>query len=162
MKTAIIYYSMTGNTDYVAKILSDKTGADLIKIEPKKEYPNKGLRKFIWGGKSAVMGETPALEPYEFDGGTYDYIIFGTPVWASSFAPPIRTFIKENKETLSGKKFAVFLCYMGGGADKAVEKLEKYLEIDSFEAQLILIEPKENETEENKEKIEEFCKKISG
>lgn len=162
MKTAIVYYSMTGNTDYVAKKISDKIGADLIKIEPKKEYPNKGLRKFIWGGKSAVMGETPALEPYEFDGEKYDFIIFGTPVWASSFAPPIRTFIKENKEKLDGKKFAVFLCYMGGGAEKALEKLEKYLKIDRFEAQLILIEPKENETEENKGKMEEFCKKIHG
>ena len=159
-RIAIIYYSMSGNTEYVAKIISEKIEADLIKIVPKKAYPDSGFRKFIWGGKSAVMGETPKLEEYEFDSKKYDYIIFGTPVWASSFVPPIRTFIKENKEKLNDKKFAVFVCYSGGGAEKAIEKLKTYLEIDSFKAELVLIDPKEKQTDENINKIEEFCKKI--
>lgn len=161
MKKAIVYYSMSGNTEYVAKYISEKMDADLIKIEPKKEYPNKGIKKFLWGGKSAVMGETPALEKYEFDSNKYDYIIFGTPVWASSFTPPIRTFIKENREKLKGKKVATFICYMGGGADKAIEKLKEYLEIKEFDAELILIDPKDKVSDEKNKKIDEFCQKIN-
>ena len=106
---AIVYYSMSGNTEYVSDYIAGKVDADLIRIIPQKEYPNSGFKKFFWGGKSAVMGETPALEPYEFDGDKYDHIIFGTPVWASCFVPPIRTFIKENKEKLVGKKISVFV-----------------------------------------------------
>ena len=34
---------------------------------------------------------------------------------------------------------------------------EKYIGIDKFEAELILIDPKENVKVENDEKIEEFC-----
>lgn len=161
MKKAIVYYSMSGNTDYVAKYISEKIGADLIKIEPKKEYPNKGIRKFLWGGKSAVMAETPALEQYEFDSDKYDCIIFGTPVWASSFTPPIRTFIKENKEKLNDKKLAVYICYMGGGANKAIEKLKQFLEINEFNAELILIDPKDKKSSEKDKKIEEFCEKLN-
>lgn len=157
---AIVYYSMSGNTDYVANYMANKIGADLIRIVPKKEYPNKGLRKFLWGGKSAVMGDTPKLEDYRFDSDKYDYIIFGTPVWASSFTPPIRTFIKENKDKLTGKKIAVFICYMGGGADKTIEKLKKYLEINEFEAELILIDPKDKQSDEKNKQIEEFCEKL--
>ena len=160
MKKAVVYYSMSGNTDYVAKYISNKIDVDLVKIEPKKEYPNKGIRKFLWGGKSAVMGETPALEQYEFDSDKYDCIIFGTPVWASSFTPPIRTFIKENKEKLNGKKLAAFICYMGGGADKAIEKLKQCLEISELDAELILIDPKDKKSDEKDKKIEEFCEKI--
>ena len=145
---------MSGNTDYVAKYISDIIDVDLIKIEPKKEYPTKGLKKFLWGGKSAVMGETPALEQYEFDSDKYDCIIFGTPVWASSFTPPIRTFIKENKEKINGKKIAVFICYMGGGADKAIEKLKQCLEISEFNTELILIDPKDKKLDE-KDKIKD-------
>ena len=152
---------MSGNTEYVAKYISEKIDADLIKIEPKKEYPNKGIRKFIWGGKSAVMGDTPALEKYEFDSSKYDYIIFGTPVWASSFTPPIRTFIKENKENLKGKKLAIYICYMGGGADKAIEKLKKYLGINQFDAELILIDPKDKKSDEKDERITKFCEELS-
>ena len=161
MKTLVVYYSMSGNTEYVAKSISDKLNADIIKLIPKKEYPNKGLKKFLWGGKSAIMGELPELESYEFESSKYDLIIFGTPVWASSFTPPIRTFIKENKEKLLNKKIAVFTCFMGGGADKAIEKLKKYLEIEQFEAELILIDPKDKKEDEKENKINEFCSKIS-
>lgn len=160
MKKAIVYYSMSGNTDYVANYISEKIEADLIKIEPKKEYPNKGLKKFLWGGKSALMGETPELEKYEFDESQYDCVIFGSPVWASQFTPPIRTFIKENKEKLNGKKVAVFICSMGGGADKAMEKLKECLEVKQFEAELSLIDPKDKKDDEKNKKIDEFCEKI--
>ena len=159
-KIAIVYYSMSGNTDYVAKHISKNIEADLIRIIPKKAYPDSGFKKFIWGGKSAVMGETPVLEKYKFDDSKYDYIIFGTPVWASSFVPPIRTFIKENKDKLNNKKIAIFICYSGGGAEKAIEKLKKYLQINEFEAELMLIDPKDKETDENINKMNKFCQEI--
>ena len=107
----------------------------------------------------AVMGEKPQLQPYDFDG-SYDRIIFGTPVWASSFTPPIRTFITENREKLMGKSTAVFVCYAGGGADKAIEKLRRFLAIDNFTAELILVDPKDQPTQENEEKIQVFCGKL--
>ena len=88
------------------------------------------------------MGETPALQSYEFSVEKYDRIILGTPVWASTFAPPIRSFLKENPD-IQGKRLAVFTCFSGGGADKAIEKMKKYIGIDEFEAELILVYPKE-------------------
>ena len=73
----------------------------------------------------------------------------------------IRTFIKDNKEKLNGKKFAIFICYMGGGADKAIEKLKQCLEINEFDAELILIDPKDKKTDEKDKQIGEFCEKIN-
>lgn len=160
MKTAIIYYSMSGNTAYAAEKIAEEIKAsgevDIIRIEPKKAYPDKGAKKFFWGGKSAVMGETPALQPYEFNIEKYDRIIFGTPVWASTFVPPLRTFIQVNPN-VKEKKIAVFACFSGGGADKAIDKMKKYLGIEKFEAELILIDPKDKEKEEDDAKIAEFC-----
>ena len=160
MRTAIVYYSMSGNTKYVADKIADviKTSGevDIIRIEPKKAYPDKGAKKFFWGGKSAVMGETPALQPYEFNIEKYDRIIFGTPVWASNVVPPIRTFINDNPD-VKDKKIAVFTCFSGGGADKAIDKMKKYIGIEKFEAELILIDPKDKVKEEDDEKMAEFC-----
>lgn len=155
MRTAIVYYSMSGNTKYVADKIAEKIEADIVRIEPVKAYPDKGAKKFIWGGKSAVMGEKPQLRPYEFSADKYDRIILGTPVWASNFAPPIRTFIKENPE-ISEKKIAVFTCFSGGGADKAIEKMKKYIGIEKFEAELILVDPKENVKVEDDEKLNQW------
>ena len=159
MTTAIVYYSMSGNTKYVADKIAERIEADVIRIDPVKAYPDKGAKKFIWGGKSAVMGEKPALHPYECNVEKYDRIILGTPVWASNFAPPIRTFIKENPN-IHGRKLAVFTCFSGGGADKAIEKMKKYIGIKEFEAELILVDPKENVKAEDDEKIDVFCQKL--
>ena len=109
MKTAIVYYSMSGNTKFVADKIAEKIGADVIRLEPVEAYPDKGIRKFFWGGKSAVMEEKPELVEYEFDAGQYDMIIFGTPVWASNFVPPLRTFIEAKWALLLLDKF--YTCF---------------------------------------------------
>lgn len=157
-KTAVIYYSMTGNTEYVAKEIEKNLNVDIIKINPIKEYPNKGFKKFFWGGKSAVMKETPELEKYDFNENKYENIIIGTPVWASTFSPPIRSFINENKDKLKNKNISIIICNSGGGADKTIEKLRQYLDIKDFKEKLVLVDPKDKE--ENINIIKEFCNKI--
>ena len=160
MKTAVVYYSMGGNTQSVAEEIAKSTGADLIRIEPVKAFPDKGFKKFLWGGKSAVMKERPELVPYDFDAEKYDEVVIGTPVWASSFTPPIRSFVAENAEALRSKKLAVFVCFSGGGADKAIEKLKRFIGVESFAAELILIDPKDRPSEGNAEKTAAFCAKL--
>lgn len=159
MKTAVVYYSMSGNTEQTAEKIARQIGADLIRIEPVKEYPSTGFKKFLWGGKSAVMGDTPALQPYRFDG-DYDTIVIGTPLWAGTMAPPIKSFIKENRDKLSGKSISAFICCAGGGAEKAFEKIKAEVGTDTLSAQMILINPKEKPSDENEAKIKAFCDKL--
>ena len=162
MKTAIVYYSLNGNTESVANAVAEKLGADVIRLTPKKAFPDSGFKKFLWGGKSAVMKEKPELEPYEFDAEKYDRVIIGTPVWASRFTPPIRSFVSDNAEALKGKRFAVFTCFSGGGADKAIARLKELLGIGAFDAELVLVDPKDKPNDENAEKIAAFCDKLAG
>ena len=159
MKTAIVYFSLNGNTEFVANEIAAKLGADVIRLTPKKAFPDSGFKKFLWGGKSAVMKEKPELEPYEFDAEKYDRVIFGTPVWASRFTPPIRTFIADNADALKGKRFAAFTCFSGGGADKALARLKELLGAD-LDAELILVDPKDKPSADNAAKIAEFCEKL--
>lgn len=160
MKTAVVYFSLNGNTEFVANAVAEKLGADLVRLVPKKAFPDKGMKKFLWGGKSAVMKETPELEPYEFDAEKYDRVIIGTPVWASRFAPPIRSFVSANADALKSKRFAAFLCFAGGGGDKAIARLKELLGAD-LDAELILIDPKNKPTDENAEKLAAFCEKLA-
>ena len=99
MKTLIVYYSLEGNTGYAAKKIASGIGADTLEIRPVKGYPTGGFRKFLWGGKSAVMAETPKLEPYDVDLSGYDRIIFGFPVWAGNITDEeIRNLLKNDSE----------------------------------------------------------------
>lgn len=154
MKTVVVYYSLEGNTAWAAERIASALGADLLRLEPVKAYPTGGVRKFLWGGKSAVMAETPALKPYAFDAAC-ERVVFGFPVWAANMAPPIRTFIKEN--TLTGKRVAAFACQGGSGAEKAFAKLKAALGVDALEAEVVLIDPKARPSEENEAKIRAFC-----
>ena len=155
MKAIIVYYSLEGNTAFAAEKIADALGADTLQLNPVKEYPKSGIKKFLWGGKSAVMSETPKLEPYTFRGEDYDLILFGFPVWASNITPPLRTFIKENN--LEGKRIAAFACESGSGAEKAFEKLKALLKAEKLESETVLIDPKTKPSEENDRKITAFC-----
>ncbi|MCR4789434.1 MAG: NAD(P)H-dependent oxidoreductase [Lachnospiraceae bacterium] len=162
MKDLIVYYSLEGNTEYVAEKIAAKTGADTLRLVPKKAYHDKGFAKFFWGGKSAVMAEKPELEKYDIDLSQYERIIFGTPIWASNITPPLRTFIDENKEALKGKSFAAFACQSGAGAEKAFAKLSKLLGIEGLLPSAIFIDPKAKGSEDKDAQIDKFAETLSG
>ncbi len=160
MKIVIVYYSLSGNTEFVAKKIAEKTGASLLAIEPEKKYPTGAVRKFIWGGHSAVMQEQPELKPYIFNPEEYDHIIIGSPNWARNVVPPIRTFVVENPG-LKNKKISAFVCQSGRGEQKVFAKIKEILGIESFENEMCLIDPKDNKDKNAEEKIEIFCNGLS-
>ena len=160
MKTAVVYYSMSGNTAETAKKIAEAAAARLVEIRPVKAYPDRGVRKFLWGGKSAVMAETPALQPYDFDAENYDRIVIGFPVWASNMAPPVRTFVQENKAALQGRQIMAFACQSGNGAEKAFRKLAECLGREALDATLVLIDPKDRPRAENERRLQEFLRRL--
>lgn len=160
MKNLVVFYSLEGNTEYVADMVKEKVGADLLKLVPKKAYHDKGFAKFFWGGKSAVMAEKPELEAYDVNLSDYDRIIFGFPVWAANYTPPLRTFIEDNKAHLQGKRFAAFACQSGSGAEKALAKLSKSLDIEGFDSTAVFIDPKARPDDGKNRQIEDFCKSL--
>lgn len=162
MKTAIIYYSMCGNTAYTAEQISkvlDKE-VDIIEIMPIKKYPDKGFKKYFWGGKSAVMAEKPKLESYSFKADEYDEIIIGFPVWASRPAPPICTFAQDNKTSLQSKRISAYACQSGAGAEKALKNLKDLIGISEYNAVMVLNDPKDKPNSANDKIIKDFCSKL--
>ena len=139
MKTAVVYYSLQGNIRYVAEKVAKELGADNIELVPVKAYPDKGMKKFIWGGSAVTFKKKPELEPYDFNADDYDMVIIATPVWAGSFTPPIRTFLEDND--LTGKKIAVIASSAGGNSAKCIEAVRTACKTDSLVAELGIIDP---------------------
>lgn len=128
MNTLIIYYSLDGNTKFVSEALAEKLGADLLSVKPVDEMQKKGFGKYFFGGMQVVMGKKPELLPMDKNPDDYANVIVGTPVWASSFAPPINTLIKDRM--IAGKKVAVFCC-CDGGPGKTLTKMTSEFEKDN-------------------------------
>ncbi len=149
-KILIVYYSLTGNTKYIAEAIQEATNADILPIKPVKELNPKGSMKFIWGGAQATMKKKPKLEPIKINPDDYDLIFIGTPVWAWNFSPPIRSFLSEYD--LSEKIIAIWCCH-GGGSGQTLKKLKEYTKVTKFLGEIDFFEPLKNKPDEAKDKV---------
>ena len=120
---AVVYYSLEGNTDYIAQAVAESAQASLIRLRQEKEIPATGLWRYFSGGKMAGTKATPPLQQPLPDLSQVELIFLGTPVWASTFAPALRTLLQSNN--LAGKKIAVFTCFAGnpGRAESELRSL---------------------------------------
>ena len=159
MKTLIVYYSLEGNTQWAAEQIAARLGADTLRLVPKAAYPDKGFKKFLFGGKSAVMKEAPELESYEVDITQYEQIVLATPVWAGTLTPPLRSFIQ--REDLSGKRLALVASSMGGSPGKTFEHLKALLGVTGDVPTLSLRDPKSHPSQANEDALAAFCDKLA-
>ena len=120
MKALLVYYSLEGNTEFTANMIHEETQCDVLRLEPVNEPP-KGFGRFLQGGKQALTGEEPELIPYDINPDDYDTIIIGTPIWAGTYAPAIRSFLAAHD--LEGKDIYLFACSNSGNGEKALDKL---------------------------------------
>jgi len=157
MKIAVVYYSLEGNTKKVAMKIADKFSADIYELKEAKSIISKtGFFKYVWGGKQVVMKQNPDLEELNINIGQYEYIFIGTPVWAFTYSPAIRSFL--SKYNIKGKKIGLF-CSHSGGPGKTIQNMKDSLAENEFIAELDIIEPLKNEIESNK-KIDEWLSNI--
>ncbi|MBO4229569.1 MAG: hypothetical protein J5938_04375 [Clostridia bacterium] len=161
LNAIVVYYSLSGNSAYVAHRIARLIGAKELALNPEVPYPSGGFRKFFFGGKSAVTKEAPALLPYSVDWDAVDTVILGTPVWAGTFVPPLRTFLREQGAFLADKRVAAFACSSGGSAEKALERLRAEASVGSFLETLSLVDPKDRPSGEKEQALFSFCEKIS-
>lgn len=155
MKSLIVYYSYEGNCEEIKNVIKEKVDADVLCLVPKKEKKTKSLYRFIWGGMQVYMTKKPELKSYEVDLDKYDNIFIGSPVWFGTYAPPVNTFILDNKEKIKNKNIALFIC-SGGNKRNTFENFEKELTGNNIIGKLELVYPIKNGIEKAKEKTEKW------
>jgi len=104
----IVYYSWSnGNTERIARRLSEVTGADIEKLET--VIPYKGTyREVVDQGKREVdEGYMPEIKALSHDINDYKSIVIGTPTWWYTMAPAVRTFMEG--QNWSGKTVIPFM-----------------------------------------------------
>lgn len=107
MKIGIIYYSRTGNTRSIAKLLEkqlkDKnTDVDLLEV---KAVKNPG---FLKACISAIRERELPIKNKKCDLKKFNMVLFGCPVWAGSPSPYIKSFL-EKAQNSKDKKAGVFV-----------------------------------------------------
>ena len=153
----IAYYSLTGNTEYLAKNIKESIDADILEIKPRNPLKPKGLVKIIKGVIQVLLKKEPKLKSFDLDPSDYDLIFLGTPVWVSRFSAPLRSFL--SKIDLSGKNVALLMCY-AKDAKKAMKRLKEFLSDAEIRGEIAFEEPTEEGSEAAKEKAISWAKHI--
>ncbi len=156
-KILIVYYSLTGNTQFIAETLRDTIEADILELKPIKELKADSGTRFMWGGYQSKMKKKPKLENFDTNPLEYDLIILGTPVWAWDISPPMRSFL--SKFNLAGKKVAFWMCHAGDGV-KAMKRFKETLKDANIIESITFQHPLKKNSDENREKAIVWIKQV--
>lgn len=109
------YYSWTGKTAKIAKVIAEHLSADLEEIHDVK--PRRGPFAFAATAFGSVFKRSAPILPPTKSVAEYDVVILGCPVWASNIATPMRAYILRERPSI--KRVGLF-CTLGGNGGKAV------------------------------------------
>jgi flavodoxin len=113
-KYLVVYYSWTGNTAKVAKLIAATLGADIEEIRDAK--PRRGFFAFTAALVASVLKKSSPIQQPTKNVADYDVVILGCPVWGANMAAPMRTYVMRESPRL--KQIALF-CTLGGSGGKA-------------------------------------------
>ena len=113
-KSLVLFYSWFGNTRRIARIIAEKTGADLRELQPEVPYSQNYNAVLSQAKQEIQQKQYPALRPIDMDWSAYDVVYLGTPNWWSSIAPPVSSFLHEFMPT---DKTIIPFCTHGGGGE---------------------------------------------
>jgi len=154
MKSLVVYYTRTGKTKFVAETIASELGADIEEIVDLKK--RSGPVGWIMSGKDASRKSQTEIAQTTKQPKDYEFIIIGTPIWAWSPTPAVRTYIQKN--SLAGKKVALFYT-SDGDIKQAAQKTKDLLKDATIVSDLWLVAPFANK-EESQKKIVEWCSKL--
>ena len=128
-KVLVVYYSQTGTTEGVAKIIARETNADLVKLEVKNEYTSDDLN---WTDKNSRVNrehDNPNSRNVELknavipDFSSYDTVFIRYPIWWREASWVLDDFVKKNDFT--GKTVIPFGTSMSTGDGTSGDRLKK-------------------------------------
>ncbi|NCB48543.1 MAG: hypothetical protein EOM55_02845 [Clostridia bacterium] len=99
MKNLIVYYSLTGNNEKLAKYLKEKLNFETFEIKTKKKV------NFTTIFKGLFLKKFPLLEEYKLNLKSYDKIIFVSPVWFGKLSFPLKSFLKSEHTNIKDYNF---------------------------------------------------------
>lgn len=156
MKKAVVFYSLSGNTQAAAKEIAEGIGADLIELKLVKPFPTEKSKQLALGGMQAMFGMKPAIQELSKNIKEYDVLILGTPIWAGTIAAPVHSFL--NKYQVLDKIVAVFTFSGGGDNKRCIAKLSKCL--PRLKVEVALANRDSDLAIHNADKIHHFIKEV--
>lgn len=123
----VVYFSATGNTENVANIIAEHTGAEIFELEAAEPYSQEDLNYNNEESRVSIEYQNPeerdvelvetSIEGWE----DYGVVYIGYPIWWGIAAWPINDFIEDNDFT--GKTVVPFTTSASSGLGESASLL---------------------------------------
>ncbi|GHV42247.1 flavodoxin [Spirochaetia bacterium] len=124
-KKLVAYFSASGVTSELAKVLAEAASADLYEIKPEVPYTKADLDWQNSRSRSSIEMKDPSSRPALADKNAniaaYDVVFVGFPIWWYVAPTIINTFLESYD--FSGKTIVLFATSGSSGLGKTKEKL---------------------------------------
>lgn len=110
-----------GNLEYVAKLIAEKTGSDLWRIETEQQYPLEHDALLDFAADEQDREARPSLAGRIQTPDQYDRIFLGFPNWWYDLPMPLYAFLESYD--FSGKEIIPFVVHGGSGFSDTVETI---------------------------------------
>jgi len=102
-RTAVVYFSRSGNTALVARHVARRLDARLFEIQaPAYHLGLQGWARAMWDARRHEAD----ISPRTIDLGEFETVYLGAPIWLYSPASPIWAFVEHNR--FDGKRVVLF------------------------------------------------------
>ena len=139
-KILVVYFSRTGeeynvgnitkgNTEIVAEMIAQKTGADTFEVKAAKPYPDEYEPCTEIAKQELEENARPAFESNFDNLAQYDTIFVGYPIWWSAVPRVMMTFLEAND--FNGKKVIPFCTHGGSGTEREIADACKGADVKS-------------------------------
>lgn len=119
----VIDGKVLGNTQYVAYVIQENTGADIFRLEPVNPYPTDH-RTLVDLAKNEQNNKVrPAIANPLQNIDQYDVIFLGYPNWWGDMPMILYTFLENNN--LAGKRIIPFNTHGGSGFSNTIQTIQR-------------------------------------
>lgn len=119
----VIDGKVLGNTQYVAQIIQENTGADIFRIEAETPYPLDHATLVDQAAAEQDSNARPAILAQIENMNQYNTVFVGYPIWWSDLPMILYTFLEEYD--LSGKTVVPFSTHGGSGLAGTISTIKE-------------------------------------
>lgn len=159
MNILIAFYTRTGTTQKAAEDMAElltKHGNQIQLDELVDKKDRSGKIGYLAAAKDAMRKKETEIQEIKHDPKDFDMVILGTPVWAGTIAPALRTYLNRYGKYFSQVSF--YCTHGGGGASKTFKTMGSILQ-KTPKATISLYE-KDVKNEKHLDELETFVRAL--
>ena len=118
MNVVVVYYTLHGHTRKAAQDICSALrespsagGITALELSIAKSRSDDDYQTYVWCQEEVSVPSEPVVHHDEYHFTDADLVVLGTPVWAGTLSPPMRSFLRQHE--FFRKAIALFCTYDG-------------------------------------------------